>query len=191
MVLTGGNALLFEVPEPTSFSEQPATVGQRLAARVLDVVLVGVVLAVTQIVLWSLIFSLDPRLQPLVSSHQPLTAEQQETLQWTVASWTWLSALVIVTLWFLYEVPLTALRGQTPGKMAVGIRVVTIDPTKIVSWPNAIGRWSVLGLPSALGIFGLVIQLVDCGWVLFTRSPKQCLHDMAARTHVITIKPRR
>lgn len=168
--------------------ERPARLTQRLAARLLDLLFFGVALLVVQTTVWAIVVTNDPRLRALVVAPEQLTERQAVALENAIGPWTWLPTLVTVVLWFLYEVPLTVLRGQTPGKMVVGIRVVTIDPSTLLGWGAATGRWSLLGVPAAFGVFGLPVQLVDCGWLLRRAFRRQCLHDRLASTYVISTR---
>lgn len=186
----GAQSALSVLTDVARSTEHAASRGQRFAARLVDVVCFAVLLAAGQAVLWTVLVLNDPRLRPLVLGGSPLTEQQGAALDGVVASWTWLVSLVTLVLWFLYEVPLTVLRGQTLGKMAVGIRVVTADPTTVLGWRAVLGRWAVLGLPGLLGVFGLPLQAVDCAWILRRAPRPQCLHDRLAKTYVIAKPPR-
>jgi uncharacterized RDD family membrane protein YckC len=77
--------------------------------------------------------------------------------------------------WLVYEALMIQLFGQTVGKIAVNVRVVNIDGSKITagqSWIRALVK-TVLSIISFIPIF-------------FTRQ-RTGLHDMAARTRVIKI----
>lgn len=186
----GAESALSVLTDLARSTERAASRGQRFAARLVDVVCFAVVLVAGQAVLWTILVFNDPRLRALVLGGAPLTEQQGLTLNAVVASWTWLVSLVTLVLWFLYEVPLTVLRGQTLGKMAVGIRVVTADPSTVLGWGTVVGRWAALGLPGLLGVFGLPLQAFDCAWILRRAPRPQCLHDKFARTHVIAASPR-
>ncbi|MQA02351.1 MAG: hypothetical protein GEV07_06355 [Streptosporangiales bacterium] len=161
--------------------------GRRLAARVIDTAIVGLVLSVLQTALWVVIFLYSPRLRQLATDYvNDPTGELQTQLQQAITPWAWLSAFVVLAVWFLYEVPLTAKRGQTLGKMALGIRVVGSSQTGRVGMGPATARWAILALPGLiLGVFGLPIQAIDCGWMLTDKVGRRCLHDRPAKTYVI------
>lgn len=177
-------------PPPSKTLARPST---RLWARLLDIACCGVVLLVVQTALWVVIMMNDPALRGilLASPEDPLSQQEISDLQTAIAPWAWLSTAVLLLVWFLYEVPLTALRGQTLGKLALGIRVSTGVPAARVGWRAAISRWAVLALPGILGLIGLPFQMVDCGWLLKDKARPRCLHDHLARTDVATALPHR
>jgi len=81
---------------------------------------------------------------------------------------------------FVYEAVLLQRRGQTVGKMAVGLRVVTPEG-KDIGTGQAWGRAAVkVLLGSCMGI--------DYIPALFTRE-RTCFHDMIARTRVVRVRP--
>ncbi|SDE00446.1 RDD family protein [Auraticoccus monumenti] len=78
------------------------------------------------------------------------------------------------------------LRGATPGKMVVGLRVVPVDQgrhTGGLGWRPALLRALVWVLP-ALGAWLFVLRVVDIVLPL-TNPRKQALHDLVARTQVV------
>lgn len=104
-----------------------------------------------------------------------------------------LAALVLFVFFLAYHVLFLRWKGATPGKMALGIRVVPVDQgrtTAQLDWATAAARsalWLLprLGgyLPSTVGLF-LGLRLADV--LLPLRHPKrQSLHDLVARTQVV------
>lgn len=172
-------------PPPVASLAHP---GRRLVARLIDVAAVGIVLAVLQTALWVVIFMYTPRLSRLATEYvESPTGELQAQLQQAITPWAWLSALLVLVVWFVYEVPLTAARGQTLGKLALGIKVVGSSATGRVGIGPATGRWTILALPGlVLGVFGLPIQALDCGWMLTDKTARRCLHDRPVKTYVVS-----
>jgi len=72
-----------------------------------------------------------------------------------------------------------ALWGQTPGKMAVGIKVVRGSDEGRVGWGRALGRYLS---EFALGLFSLPL-LLSYLWPLWD-SRNETLHDKMAGTIV-------
>lgn len=74
-------------------------------------------------------------------------------------------------------------RGQTVGKMLLGMRIVR--PNGSAASPGrVIGlRYGVGWLLSAVPIVGMVYALVDC--LMIFRADRRCLHDMIADTIVV------
>ncbi len=77
----------------------------------------------------------------------------------------------------------TVWRGQTPGKMLIGTRVVMLRTARTPGLgPSAI-RWVIPGMFAFLpGVS--IISVVIYGWLLFNPL-RQGLHDKAARTVVV------
>jgi len=70
--------------------------------------------------------------------------------------------------------------GQTLGKMALGIKVVTADGNEI----SAKQAWGRAAMRSAIGFFCAVVDVP-----VFFDEEKKCLHDMVAGTRVVRINP--
>jgi uncharacterized RDD family membrane protein YckC len=82
------------------------------------------------------------------------------------------AAVVVV-----YEALMLKARGQTLGKMAVGIRVVTPDGAPISAgqaWGRAVLRQ----------VFFSYFALINYLPALFTKQ-RTCLHDMIVKTRVV------
>jgi len=93
--------------------------------------------------------------------------------------------IVAVLLAAAYEIVFIATRGQTPGKMAAGTKVVTEAGDDPPGWGPAAIRYAVpgvVGLIPSLGLVGIVIYL----WLLWDRK-RQGLHDKAAKTLVVNV----
>ena len=92
------------------------------------------------------------------------------------------SLLVIFIPWLYYWL-FTGLKGQTPGKMAVGIKVI-----------NAQGDRPGLGCAALREILGKLIStiVIYIGflWIAFDNS-KQGWHDKIASTYVVKVESRR
>jgi uncharacterized RDD family membrane protein YckC len=74
-------------------------------------------------------------------------------------------------------------RGQTVGKLLLGMRIVRPDGSA-ASPGRVIGlRYGVGWLLSAVPVVGMVYALVDCLMIL--RADRRCLHDMIANTIVV------
>lgn len=113
--------------------------------------------------------------------------------------------LIAMALWFAYEVPAIAQRGQTLGKRVVGIKVLPLEGAGLPGMPElppgmtvpdhlgflrAARRWNPLGLPVLLytccGI-GFILQLVDALSPTFGGPLHLAFHDRAAATVVVHI----
>lgn len=91
----------------------------------------------------------------------------------------------------IYNVGFHTRKGQTPGKMLVGIRVRMADEDRLPDRRAALLRWAVQqggpqllsGVP-LLGFFAGVFSIVDHLWPLWD-ARRQSLHDKAGRTIVV------
>ena len=98
-----------------------------------------------------------------------------------------LMALLVTVGQVLYEVGFIAIKGATPGKMLLKVRVVRESDGQIPGWGPAFMRWvpTLVGLVPCLGSFlslGLWIwALVN----LFSNPKRQTPFDLAAKTVVI------
>ncbi|MBV9922730.1 MAG: RDD family protein [Pseudonocardia sp.] len=92
-----------------------------------------------------------------------------------------LLALVAVA----YEVPLLAWRGQTLGKLALGIKVARLDNGRPPLWHQAAMRIGLPGvlmsIPHPLGIVAASAVYFSSGWNTMGRG----VHDKAAGTVVV------
>lgn len=93
------------------------------------------------------------------------------------------ASLTIFVFSVAYEVSLTALRGQTLGKMAMSIRVARADNGELPGWGKATGRWALpwlLGLIPLIGWIGTLLTYLSLTW----DDRRQGWHDKAAGTVV-------
>jgi uncharacterized RDD family membrane protein YckC len=91
-----------------------------------------------------------------------------------------LAMVVAAGILFVYEGLMLSSRGQTLGKMAVGIKVVTPEGRDISSgqaWGRALTRQ----------VFFSYLALVNYLPALFTKQ-KTAIHDMAAKTRVVRFR---
>ncbi|MEM8707120.1 MAG: RDD family protein [Actinomycetota bacterium] len=149
----------------------PARVKHRLAARLLDAVTLT----------WALGFVLVEIDQRLLGG-DPFG---QRPLQIDITQGRSL-LLVIVTI-AAYEVVPTVWKGATLGKVLVGLRLRTVEPTARVPWSRAVARALVLyGAPVALGAFGGLFLLVLVASFVIPASGRG-LHDRLAGTTVVAL----
>jgi uncharacterized RDD family membrane protein YckC len=96
------------------------------------------------------------------------------------------SSGISVLVSFLYFWIMHATRGQTLGKMAMGIRVVRADDLDAITYGQAAWRHVFVYLISLVtcGIAGIV----DVAWILWDKR-RQALHDKIANTLVVKVDP--
>ncbi|GAB3960618.1 hypothetical protein GCM10029978_010360 [Actinoallomurus acanthiterrae] len=138
---------------------------QRLVARIIDTLIVGVPIATAATEIF-------PR----------------ETAQTVVAP------IAFAVTFFLYEAVQLAVWGRTVGKRLTGLRVISVTgerPTVV----QALIRAAIYALPPAarpvpvLNVLAAIFWLAENG-LQFEGSYRQALHDRAAGTLVIDIRPR-
>lgn len=87
--------------------------------------------------------------------------------------------LIMIPIYIIYEALMLARDGQTIGKKALGIRVVTPTGAQI-STGQAWGRAALRQ------VFFSCLAIINYLAAFFT-AEKTCIHDMAARTRVVRV----
>jgi uncharacterized RDD family membrane protein YckC len=157
------------LPPPPGMIVPPSVVAyagfwQRVWARLIDSLLVALPLIPVFVSVFS---DVDPEVG--------ITDAQLDRVM--AVSW------IVLALDAVYEISMIAWRGQTLGKMALGIKVVPVVGGKVgVGWATI--RWAVPAAASRLPGVGSLLNLLVYLWMLWDPM-KQGLHDKAARTIVI------
>ncbi|MGW6749814.1 RDD family protein [Streptomyces sp. NPDC055006] len=158
-------------------SARPAGLGKRLAARLIDSVVLGAVTAVAAVPLGTkAIDHIDGKIDAAKASGREATVW---LLDGTTGAYLGIVLAVLLVAGILYEVLPTAKWGRTLGKKVCGLQVRDIEEHEAPTFGAALRRWlvySVTGL-LAIGVLGVL-------WCLFDRPWRQCWHDKAARTFV-------
>ncbi|MFI2299854.1 RDD family protein [Actinacidiphila glaucinigra] len=156
---------------------RPASPGKRLAARLIDTVVMGAVVAAAAVPLGTAAYE---HLRDKVDAAR-LTGEEVRVwlLDGTTGVQLGIVAAVVLVTGLLYEVLPTAKWGRTLGKKLLRLRVLDIESQYEPGFGQALRRWLTHTVLDALviGVLGLV-------WCLFDRPWRQCWHDKAARTFV-------
>ncbi|MGB9376081.1 MAG: RDD family protein, partial [Mycobacteriales bacterium] len=97
-----------------------------------------------------------------------------------------LTALVLVVS-FLYEVPQLLRWGQTLGKRIARVRVLRFDGAPQLGLRAVVLRWLVQAAAPQLPWVGIGVWLLDSLWLLWDKPWRQCLHDKAASTIVVSV----
>ncbi|GGU13202.1 RDD family protein [Streptomyces coeruleorubidus] len=139
--------------------------GKRTLARIIDMILVGVVV-------WLLTWGFDV-------NEYDVDSDRIE-----IGKSFWQSAVAAV-LYIAYDTILTARTGQTLGKKLLHMRVANLDNGATPSGQNALMRAAVLWIPFAF-CCACVWTAISGGWSFFDRPYKQGLHDKAAKTVVVS-----
>ncbi|MEZ0064693.1 putative RDD family membrane protein YckC [Streptacidiphilus sp. MAP12-20] len=107
----------------------------------------------------------------------------------SIGSWT--LVLVQSGIVLVYGGLMLAVRGQTLGMRALGIRVVPLNGGERPTAGQAWLRTAAAVLPTLLPLnVGDVWSLLDPAWLLWDKPNRQALHDKIARTVVIDTRAR-
>ena len=193
--LAGTMIVLSSTDHPSEYRREHTTgTRRRILARTIDWILypiVNVALLIYLIELLGLegstfiaIFSndlLNP-IEPLVVTYELwlwLTSDL-----WFAIIWLYVLAIGLMSI-LLYELPLTAVQGQTVGKILTKNKVVRIDNGQVPGWKRASVRWIVLYLPLLiLPVIGIPIFLLTALSPLID-TQRRGWHDKLAGTMVV------
>lgn len=162
-----------------------ASLERRLGARVVDIVLVGLLSLVANSWLgYRYLQILIPYLRDALNHPNATPPPPDSRLNELLYP----MLLISLALWFVYEVISTSRSGQTVGKRLLRIKVVRIDGAA-VDFGLSFRRWSVLAIPNLLFPCGVPIQILDALWCTWDRPLAQCIHDKSAHTVVVSARP--
>jgi uncharacterized RDD family membrane protein YckC len=165
-----------------------APLSARFMARFVDVlVLAGLNLAVNG---W-FIYQWFREILPMSLEAQRYWAGEIESLPEPTpraVSLFWAMLLTALALWFAYEVPAVAWRGQTLGKRLFEIKVLRYDG-ELLGFGGSFSRWFVMALPNLAFPWLTPLQIADALWCTWDRPLRQCLHDKRARGVVVRLGP--
>ncbi|MGW1030951.1 RDD family protein [Streptomyces antibioticus] len=140
--------------------------GKRTLARIVDMILVYIVVA---LLAWA--FRVD---------QYTVDADELEFGK------TFGRELITAILYVAYDTILTARHGQTLGKKWFGMRVANLDNGSTPSVQTSLIRALVLWVPFAF-CCACVWTAIAGGWSFFDKPYKQGLHDKAAKTVVVGV----
>ncbi|MFF7328512.1 RDD family protein [Streptomyces sp. NPDC008150] len=167
----------FQAAARRQAAARPAGLGRRLAARLVDSLVLGAVTAAAAVPLGMRAADhVDEKIDAAKASGRTVTVW---LLDGTTAGCLGAVLAVLVLFGVVYEVLPTAKWGRTAGKKLFGLQVRDIEGHEPPSFAAALRRWLVYAVPGVLG-FGVVGVL----WCLFDKPWQQCWHDKAAHTFV-------
>ncbi|RSN50563.1 RDD family protein [Streptomyces sp. WAC 04229] len=140
---------------------------RRTLARIIDMILVG-------IVVWLLSWAFNV---------QEYTVDGEDI---EVGNSLWQSVIAAV-LYIAYDTYLISRTGQTLGKKWLGMRVANLDNGATPSVQTSLIRALVLWIPFAF-CCACIWTVIAGGWSFFDRPYKQGLHDKAAKTVVVSTR---
>lgn len=99
-----------------------------------------------------------------------------------------LFSLIFLAIWVIYEVMLVAMKGQTLGKMLIGITVLRVDNGLVPGWKRSSKRWALPYLLFLIPYAGIFLALLCYSSLLWARN-RRGWHDRFAGTCVVTTGP--
>ncbi|MGW0813729.1 RDD family protein [Streptomyces viridiviolaceus] len=141
--------------------------GRRTLARIIDMILVG-------IVVWLLSWAFNVQ-------EYDVDGEQVEVGK------SFGQSVIAAVLYIAYDTFFTARTGQTLGKKWLGMRVADLDNGATPSVQTSLIRAAVLWIPFAF-CCACVWTVISGGWSFFDKPYKQGLHDKAAKTVVVSTR---
>ncbi|MBN2527718.1 MAG: RDD family protein [Deltaproteobacteria bacterium] len=78
-------------------------------------------------------------------------------------------------------------RGQSIGKLIMGIQIVRVDGTRLTLGPIVFRRYLPVQLSGMIPAFGPLLVIMDSIWIF--RDDFRCIHDHIAGTVVINYQP--
>ncbi|MFI5685689.1 RDD family protein [Streptomyces sp. NPDC051636] len=156
---------------------RPAGLGKRLAARLVDTLVLGAVTAAAAVPLG--VRAADHVQEKIDAAKLSGRTVTVWLVDGTTGAYLGIVLGVLLLAGVLYEVLPTARWGRTLGKKLCGLQVRDIEAHEPPTFGPALRRWLVYSVPGLLvvGVGGVL-------WCLFDRPWHQCWHDKAAHTYV-------
>ncbi|KUF17148.1 RDD family protein [Streptomyces silvensis] len=141
--------------------------GKRVLARIIDMILVGIVVWLLTLLFGTNEYDLDPdKVEAGKSFGQSLLA---------------------AVLYMAYDSFFISRTGQTLGKKWMKLRVANLNDGATPTMQTALVRSAVLWLPFAF-CCACIWTAICGGWSFFDKPYKQGLHDKAAKTVVVAVQ---
>jgi uncharacterized RDD family membrane protein YckC len=176
-------ALRAEVRRDQAVRLELASRGQRLAAKLIDWAMLMVPVLVFFMAM------MDAPFEAEIRAHQNDAAALMETLQKqidkmqtsgnpTIIAMSWIVVIVMIS-----NILLLGIRGQSIGKMLIGIQIVRVQDGLRAGFVKAVLlRWFLFAVLDNLRFIGLVLMLGNV--LMIFRQDRRCLHDLVADTLV-------
>ena len=168
---------VFQAAARRQAEARPAGLGKRLAARLLDTVVVAALTAAAAVPLGTKALDhVNEKIDAAKLSGETVTVW---LLDGTTSIYLGIILAVLLLAGVLCEVLPTVKWGRTLGKKLMGLEVRDIEAHGAPEFGAALRRWLVYSVPGLL-----VVGIVGVAWCLFDRPWRQCWHDKAAHTFV-------
>jgi uncharacterized RDD family membrane protein YckC len=150
-----------EQPDPLAGMPPLASRGRRLLARIIDSLIVGIPVYLVTAAIWN---NWDYRN--------------------STASYT--ESVIYALIYVAYQVVMLTGSGQSLGKKLMRIRVAMLADGSIPTTQAALQRESIYALVPVIPCCGSIFWLINVLWCTWDKPYRQCLHDKAARTVVVS-----
>lgn len=162
------------MPDPLAGMPPLADIGKRLAARVIDVVIVAIPLFLIQLAFGTNRYTVETDRGEDIS----------EVITKSYSGSGLIMTLISILAYVGYDWWFTKKNGQTIGKKTMGLRVAMLNDGSVPQSGPALSRAAVLWLPTLICCFCLwPIALIIS--ILVDKPYKQGLHDKVAKTVVV------
>jgi uncharacterized RDD family membrane protein YckC len=141
-----------------------APLGRRFLARIIDALLIGVPVTLIQ---WPLMGDWD------------IGNDNRD-------GGSYLQQAIVLLVYFVYEGMMLSARGQTVGKMVMKIRVAMLDNGTVPHGSPGWFRAAVYSLAQLVPCVGFLFWLLNVLYCTWDRPYRQCIHDKAAKTVVVS-----
>lgn len=156
---------------------RPASLGKRLAARLIDTVVLGAVTGAVAVPMVSkAVEHIDGKIEEARLSGTQVTVW---LLDGTTSLYFGIALVALLAFGILYEALPMAKWGFTLGKKLLKLEVRDMESHAAPTFSAALRRWLVYSIPGVL-----VIGALGVLWATWDRPWRQCWHDKAARTFV-------
>ncbi|MFI6852620.1 RDD family protein [Streptomyces sp. NPDC050416] len=168
---------IFQAAARRQASARPAGLGKRLAARLLDTLVLAALTAGAAVPLGiKAVDHVNEKIEEAKLSGETVTVW---LLDGTTSAYLGIVLAVLLLVGVVSEVLPTAKWGRTLGKKLMGLDVRDIEGHDTPEFGAALRRWLVYSVPGLL-----VVGIVGIAWCLFDKPWRQCWHDKAAHTFV-------
>ena len=170
-----------DIQSGTTTTFELASMGRRFVAALLDGLLQSFALLLLMVPFFFLLFGMAAT--GAASGGQPSEAAQA-ALGFGVLGMYAVIFFASVAVPLVYEALMLARNGQTVGKMALSIQVVTADGAMLTRGQ----AWGRAGMKVGLAQFCSCLGLLADNLPAFFTVEKTTLHDMAVKTRVVRIR---
>ncbi|MEU9251448.1 RDD family protein [Streptomyces sp. NPDC048270] len=164
----------YGMPDPLAGMPPLADFGRRLAARLIDVIIVAVPLFLIQLAFGTKRY--------MVETNQGEDISEVITRSYSGSGL--IMTLISIVAYIGYDWWFTKKNGQTIGKKAMGLRVAMLNDGSVPQSGPALARAAVLWLPTLICCFCLWPIALAIS-ILVDKPYKQGLHDKVGKTVVV------